>query len=52
MGMSNAQGECTSWKAAAITKMPLPVIRERVAPQKISPAITSSTLSGVAMIES
>ncbi len=52
MGMSNAQGEGTNWKAAAIPKMTLPVMRERVAPQKISPAMTSSTLRGVAMMAS
>ena len=52
MGMSSAQGECTNWKAAATAKMTLPVMRERVAPQKISPAMTSSTFSGVAMIAS
>ena len=51
-GMSSAQGEDTNWKTAATTKMTVPVMRERVAPQKISPAITSSTFSGVAMIAS
>ena len=51
-GMSSAQSECTNWKAVATTKIPLPVRRERVAPQKISPAMTSSTFSGVAMIAS
>ena len=51
-GISSAQGECTSWKAAAIAKIIVPVISERVAPQNISPAMTSSTFSGVAMIAS
>ncbi len=52
MGMSNAQGEDTNWKAATTAKMTLPVIKERVAPQKISPAMTSSTFNGVAMMAS
>ncbi len=52
MGMSSAQGEGTSWKAAATAKTIVPVINERVAPQKISPAVISSAFSGVAMIAS
>ncbi len=51
-GMSNAHGEGTNPKAAATTKMTLPVMRERVAPQKISPAMTSSTFNGVARMAS
>ena len=51
-GISSAQGEDTNWKTAATVKMTLPVMKERVAPQKISPAITSSTFSGVAIIAS
>ena len=44
MGMSSAQGEGTSWKAAATAKMIVPVINERFAPQKISPAVICQAL--------
>ncbi len=39
-------------EAAAIPRITTPVNNERVAPQKISPAMTSSTFNGVATIAS
>ncbi len=33
-GMTAAQGEGTSWKAAAMARITVPVISDRVAPQK------------------
>ena len=52
-GCSNAYtGEQGMADAAAMANMTVPVISERVAPQKISPAVTSSTFRGVAMIAS
>ena len=52
IGISSAQGEWTNWKADATASMAVPVINARVAPQNISPAVMSSTFSGVAIIAS
>src|SRR3972149_6143033 len=49
---STANGESTSPQAAMITRMYAVEMRARVAPHRISPVITSSMLTGVAIIAS
>src|SRR3989304_4640263 len=49
---SNASGESTSPQAMMMTRMYAVEMRARVAPHRISPVITSSMLTGVAIIGS